>query len=234
MAIAVRELLVGRLAAVEERIRGACRRFGRQRDDITLVAVTKTISAESARVLPELGLLDLGESRPQELWHKAGLLPKTVRWHMVGHLQRNKVERTLPLVTLIHSVDSDRLLATIEGEAAKQARTVDVLLEVNVSREASKHGLGINALASLVPQIAALKHVRVRGLMTMAAPEEQPERCRLTFVELRELRDRLRGELQPPHDCCQLSMGMSNDFEIAIEEGATIVRLGTVLFEGIS
>src|SRR5262249_23502958 len=136
----IREILSERLKAVEERIEAACHRAGRKRSEVTLVAVTKTVSAELAALLPSLGLLDLGESRPQELWRKAALLPKTIRWHQVGHLQRNKIADTLPLAHLIHSVDSTRLLIALDGEAAKQKRKIEVLLEVNVSGEANKHG----------------------------------------------------------------------------------------------
>jgi pyridoxal phosphate enzyme (YggS family) len=229
----LKQMLTGRLAAVEERLQAACRRSGRQRSEITLVAITKTISPYTAALLPDLGVFDLGENRPQELWLKTGVLPPAVRWHMVGHLQRNKVERTLPLVRMIHSVDSVRLLQALEQEAVKQARVVEVLLEVNASREASKHGFAPADLTAVAPEMPSLKHVRVRGLMTMAAPEDDPEHCRPTFIELRQLRDKLAKELAPPHELTHLSMGMSNDFEIAIEEGATLVRLGTVLFEGL-
>jgi PLP dependent protein len=225
-------LLTDRLGAVEARLGAACRRAGRARGDVTLVAVTKTISAATATLLPELGLLDLGENRPQELWIKAAVLPN-VRWHMIGHLQRNKIERTLPLVHRIHSVDSARLLTALEQEAAKQARVLDVLLEINASREASKHGLAPEDVPNLVPHLAQLQHVRICGLMTMAAPAEDPECCRPTFALVHNLRDRLRAELPPPHDLHHLSMGMSSDFEIAVEEGATLVRLGSVLFEGV-
>lgn len=229
----VKETLAARLAAVEERLQNACGRAGRQRGEVTLVAITKTISAETAALLPGLGLLDLGENRPQELWTKAAGLPTAIRWHMVGHLQRNKVERTLPLVRMIHSADSSRLLQTLDEEAAKQGRTVEVLLEVNASRETSKQGFAPADLPALAPQIRALQHIHIRGLMTMAAPQDDAERCRPTFVELRQLRDRLRSEFGPKHELTHLSMGMSNDFEIAVEEGATLVRLGTVLFEGV-
>ncbi len=229
----MRDLLAGRLQAVEQRIGGACARAGRSRAEIALVAVTKTVSADVARELHALGVRELGENRPQELWKKAAILPATVHWHMIGHLQRNKIEQTLPVVQLIHSVDSIRLLQSLDQEAAKQSRAVDVLIEVNTSGETSKHGFPPAGVESLVPEIFKLQRVRVCGLMTMAAPESDPERCRPCFVELRRLRDRLRGELREPHDCRHLSMGMSNDFEIAIEEGATLVRLGTVLFEGI-
>jgi hypothetical protein len=200
---------------------------------VTLVAVTKTVSAEIAALLPSLGVLDLGESRPQELWRKAKIVP-AVRWHQVGHLQRNKIEATLPLVHLIHSVDSVRLLNALDQEAAKQQRTAMVLLEVNVSREANKHGFSPEEIPDLVKPIADLKNVQVMGLMTMAALESEPELARATFAELRRLRDRCRAHFPPPHDLSQLSMGMTNDFELAIEEGATLIRLGTVLFEGLT
>jgi pyridoxal phosphate enzyme (YggS family) len=226
--------LAGRLNAVEERIQAACRRAGRPRGDVTLVAVTKTVSADVASLLPALGVVHLGESRPQELWRKAAALPASVHWHLIGHLQRNKIERTLPLVRLIHSADSPRLLTALEQEAARQGLTVPVLLEVNAGREASKGGFSPEEVPGLVPQLAALRHVHVRGLMTMAAFAEDPERCRPTFAALRALRDQLRGQLGPPHALEHLSMGMSNDFEVAVEEGATLVRVGTALFEGLS
>ena len=184
-------------------------------------------------MLAELGVRDLGESRPQELWRKAAALP-AVRWHLIGHLQRNKIERTLPLVHCIHSVDSLRLLAALEEEAARTGRTVDVLLEVNASREANKQGFAPEDLPGLAPALAALKRVRVTGLMTMAAYEEDPERCRPTFVLLRELRDRLRTAVGSAQPLTELSMGMTNDFEVAVEEGATLVRIGTALFEGLT
>jgi pyridoxal phosphate enzyme (YggS family) len=219
----VRDTLARNLAHVEERVCAACERAGRPRDAVTLVAVTKTVDVEAARGLVELGVRDLGESRPQELWRKAAALPEA-RWHLIGHLQRNKIERTLPLVQRIHSVDSVRLLEALDAAASSP---VETLLEVNCSGEASKHGFAPGELDEVVRLRESLRRVRVVGLMTMAAFEEEPERCRPTFALLRQLRDRLLpgGEL---------SMGMSNDFEVAIEEGATVIRLGTVLFEGIS
>jgi pyridoxal phosphate enzyme (YggS family) len=222
-----------RLARVEERIGAACVRAGRLRSDVTLLAVTKTVSVEAAALLPELGVVDLGENRPQELWRKAALLPATVRWHLVGHLQRNKIERTLPLICLLHSADSLRLLAALDEEGAKQGRLVNVLLEVNASREGSKHGFTPEEIPGMASQIAALEHVCVRGMMTMAAFDEDPERCRPTFALTRRLRDRLGKALPEPHRLDHLSMGMSNDFEVAIEEGATLVRIGTALFANI-
>jgi pyridoxal phosphate enzyme (YggS family) len=228
------EVLRRRWLAVEQRVLDACDRAGRDRGDVGVVAVTKTVSVEVAALFADTaGVYHLGESRPQELWRKAAAIDRAVWWHLIGHLQRNKVARTLPLVHLIHSVDSARLLEAVEAEAARQVRIVDVLLEVNASREAGKHGFAPDEVPALVPRIAALHNVRVKGLMTMAAYDAEPERCRPTFVTLRRLRDRLRGELGPAHSLEHLSMGMSNDFEVAVEEGATLVRLGTVFFEGL-
>jgi PLP dependent protein len=228
----LKKLLNDRVNNVRERIRAACQRAGRAGADVTLVAVTKSVPIEVAALLPELGVRDLGENRPQEFWRRAAALPN-VNWHFIGHLQRNKVERTLPLAILLHSVDSLRLLTALENEAAKQARTVNVLLEINASREANKQGFAPEAFPDLAPELAKLRHVRVRGLMTMAALADDPEQSRPTFAAVRELRDRLRGEVAPPHVLEHLSMGMTNDFEVAIEEGATLVRVGTALFEGL-
>jgi PLP dependent protein len=227
----LQSLLAERLAAVEGRLQAACRRAGRSRADVTLVAVAKTATVEAAAALVALGVQDLGEGRPQELWRKAAVLP-AVRWHLVGPLQRNKIQRTLPLVHRIHSVASLRLLAALEQEAKRQSRPVDVLLEVNASREGNKQGFAPEEVLKLTPALAELKTVRVTGLMTMAAYEENPEKCRPTFAALRGLRDRLRESVGLAHSLNDLSMGMTNDFEIAVEEGATLVRIGTALFEG--
>lgn len=231
-ATILRRQLAERLAAVEDRLAAACRKAGRCRDEVTLVGVTKTVSTEMAAGLVDLGVVNLGESRPQELWRKAPVLPRSVVWHLIGHLQRNKVERTLPLVEWIHSVDSLRLLEALEHEAAKQKRIAKVLLEVNASHESSKHGFVPADVTGLSPALGKLKHVQVHGLMTMAALEEDAERCRPTFAALRDLRDRLRQEsgLALEH----LSMGMSNDYAVAVEEGATMVRIGSALFQGVT
>jgi pyridoxal phosphate enzyme (YggS family) len=218
------------LARVEGRLGTACARAGRPRQSVTLVAVTKTVPADVAALLPELGVNDLGENRPQELWRKASLLPG-VRWHMIGHLQRNKIERTLPLIHRLHSIDGPRLLAALE--AAESGRLIESMLEVNCSGEASKQGFDPADVPGLAPQLRELRRVRIVGLMTMAAHEDDPERCRPAFALLRRLRDELREAVGGAHPLTELSMGMSNDFEVAIEEGATAVRLGTVLFEGV-
>jgi pyridoxal phosphate enzyme (YggS family) len=218
--------LRGRLQGVNERILAACGRADRSRTEITLVAVTKTVGDRVAGLLPELGVTNLGENRPQELWRKAEVLKGLpIRWHMIGHLQRNKVERTLPLVQLTHAVDSERLLEEIDSQAKKRGVSAPVLLEVNVSRESNKLGFAPGEVASVLAKLDRFTHVEVQGLMTMAAYSEDPEQARPGFKELFQLRQ----FAQLP----QLSMGMSNDFEIAVEEGATLIRLGTVLFEGL-
>ena len=164
------------------------------------------------------------------VWRKAAALPPLVHWHMIGHLQRNKVERTLPLVARVHAVDSVRLLRALE-EAAKSRQTpLPALLEVNASGEASKHGFRPDELPALADEVAALAWLRVEGLMTMAAYEEDAERCRPTFAALRTLRDELRRLVEARHTLEHLSMGMSNDFTVAIEEGSTCVRVGTAIF----
>jgi pyridoxal phosphate enzyme (YggS family) len=226
-----RPLLADRLAAVDARIAAACRRAGRERSAVTLVAITKTVSADVAALLPELGVADLGESRPQELWKKADAIPKA-QWHLVGHLQRNKLDRTVPLVTLLHSVDSLRLFDALDAFGRGRGSPVRVLLEVNCSREAAKGGFAPEEVPALGDRVMSREGVRVEGLMTMAAYHEDPDDCRPTFAELRTLRDRLREAtgLPLPH----LSMGMSNDFEVAVEEGATLVRVGTAIFEGLA
>jgi PLP dependent protein len=227
----IRTLLADRLREVESRVAAACARAGRDRAEVTLVAVTKTVSPEVAALLPELGVLDLGESRPQELWKKAAAIP-AARWHLIGHLQRNKIDKSIPLTSLVHSADSERVLDALDAFGASRGAAVPVLLEVNCSREASKGGFAPEAVPALGGSLAGRTGLRVEGLMTMAAPSDDPSACRPTFAELRAIRDRLRAAtgLSLPH----LSMGMSDDFEAAIEEGATLIRLGSVLFAGLT
>ena len=225
---AIETLLRENLARIEERIVAACGRAGRSRESVTLVAVTKSVTPEVAALLPALGVRDLGENRPQELWRKAEALPEPrfgVRWHFIGHLQRNKIERTVPLLTCIHSIDSVRLLDALEAHGTP----LEGFLEFNCSGEASKGGFAPDEVETLAQRIAALKHVRITGVMTMAAPlgeEDDPEAARGSFAQLRALGQRLGV----PH----LSMGMSGDFELAIEEGATHIRIGSTLFEGLA
>lgn len=229
----LRRLLTERLRCVQARIHCACARAGRTPGDVRLVGITKTASVDAARALFELGVVELGESRPQALWRKAGALPAGIRWHLVGHLQRNKIERTLPLTRLIHSVDSERLLQALEAAAAPE-QSIEVLLEVNMSREANKHGFEPGAVPGVMASLSDLRRVRVRGLMTMAALDEEAERARPAFAGLRRLRDEMRSIVPPPHSVTDLSMGMTHDFEVAVEEGATLVRVGSALFEGLT
>jgi pyridoxal phosphate enzyme (YggS family) len=226
----LRSVLVERIAGVRGRIAAACARAGRDPAGVALVAVTKTVSPRVAALVAELGARDLGESRPQELWKKAQAVPSAT-WHLIGHLQRNKLDRTVPLVALIHSVDSERLLAALDAFGRNLGSPVPVLLEANCSGEVAKGGFAPGSLPALVDKLPALAGVDVRGLMTMAAFAEDPQAARPTFATLRELRDSLRARTGRPLP--ELSMGMSNDFEVAVEEGATLVRVGTTLFEGL-
>jgi hypothetical protein len=168
------------------------------------------------------------------LWEKAETLADPgVRWHLIGHLQRNKVRRTLPLVEMIQSADSRELLEAINRIAGEQGRRVPVLLEVNVSAEEAKHGFPPEAIEPLLAELPRYEHVQVRGLMCMAGLEGGLDKARRDFAALRELRDRLRPNCPEGISLDELSMGMSGDYEVAIEEGATLVRVGSALFEGL-
>ncbi len=224
--------LAANLAGIQERIAAAAARSGRSADSVTLVAVTKYVAPEWANALADLGCVDLGESRPQELWTKAAAAgSRPVRWHLIGHLQRNKVRRTLPLVSLLHSVDSTRLLEELDIESAAMGRRTPILLEVNISGDESKHGFHPREMPEVLQLSRRFPNLELRGLMGMASLEGDLEAARLDFRRLRELRDRLRD--RGDGDLPELSMGMSGDFEVAIEEGATIVRVGSAFFEGI-
>lgn len=217
---------------IEERIDVACQRAGRSRAEVTVVAITKYVDATTTKLLYETGQHELGESRPQIIWEKAAAIPEA-HWHLVGHLQRNKVARTLPLVSLIHSVDSFRLLQAINDEAGKLNKVQEVLLELHLTEEETKSGFSSEKWPQLPSYVAGLKHVKVTGLMGMAALEGTPDKARKTFSRLRELRDRWQLLFAAPHRLHHLSMGMTGDFELAILEGATMVRIGSAFFEGI-
>ncbi len=228
----IRDILAHRLAELRGRIASACSRAGREPQSVTLVGVTKTVGPEVAQALVDLGVPDLGENRPQELWRKAALVTGG-QWHAIGHLQRNKVERTLPLVSLIHSCDSLRLLEAIDAEAVRQGTTARVLLEVNCSGEDAKQGFEPAEVPTLANRLNSMSGIRVEGLMTMAALASHPEEARPAFRKLATLARELKPLVDPRHALGHLSMGMSNDFEVAIEEGATLIRLGTILVGGL-
>ncbi|MGC1273599.1 MAG: YggS family pyridoxal phosphate-dependent enzyme [Planctomycetaceae bacterium] len=215
--------------AVCDRVVAACARSNRAVSDVRLVAVTKYAPIEAVRELIGLGHRDLGESRPQQLLERSAQLPGDVNWHLIGTLQRNKARKLLPAAAMIHSVDGLRLLETLDRLAEELSLHPRLLLEVNVSGEASKHGFGPEDLRAVWPQIAAFERLDVAGLMTMAPFSDDPETARPHFRALRELRDELAAK--GPNPLTELSMGMSGDFEVAIEEGATCVRIGSLLFD---
>lgn len=223
------------LASVRRRIEAACQRSGRDPASVTLVAVTKYAELEWIRSLVGLGVAELGENRPQQLVQRAGQISEPVHWHLIGHLQRNKVRSILPLASLIHSVDSVRLLEAIERIACEMDLPSRVLLEVNLTGEAAKHGFRAEELSAAWDVIKRLERTKVEGLMTMAAYSDNPEDARPVFTRLRELRDELRSSLDESLAAGfqQLSMGMTGDFEVAVEEGATLVRIGSALWEGL-
>ena len=221
------------LAQVQAQIAETARRSGRESDDVTLVAVTKYVGVAEIDVLVDAGCLDIGESRPQQLWKKAEALSnRSIRWHLVGHLQRNKIKRTLPLVSMLHSVDSRRLLTAVGQEATVCSDSLPVLIEVNISGDGTKHGFSPDQMPSLVAELADVRHLEIRGLMTMAALTGNRSRAQADFARLRKLRDQLRRECPDRITLPDLSMGMSRDYDLAILEGATIVRVGSALFEG--
>ncbi len=216
------------VAAVRARIAAAAARAGRRAEAVTIVAVTKGHPLERAREAVAAGLLDLGENRVQEALVKQGEWPDApVRWHMIGHLQRNKARLAAGRFALIHSLDSIRLADALEAAAAAAGVVQEVLVEVNVAREPQKSGAAPEEAPGLVAHAAALEHLAVRGLMTMAPYDAPAAVQHRVFGELRELRDRLATS---DLELAVLSMGMSADFEPAVEEGATMVRLGTILF----
>jgi pyridoxal phosphate enzyme (YggS family) len=221
--------LASNLASVRERIAAAERRSGRPAGSVTLVGVVKTLPAEAIAAAVALGLTDLGENRVQEAEsHQRTVARDAARWHMIGHLQRNKAGKALELFDVVHGVDGAELAAALDRRAGEAGRRLAVLIEVNVSGEGSKFGIAPEGAAALAEVVAPLANLQLRGLMTVGAPVARPEDARPGFVRLRELRDETARRLGQPLP--ELSMGMSGDYEIAVEEGATLVRVGTALF----
>ena len=225
--------LADNLQRVTAEIESACARAGRSPNDVTLIAVTKYAELPWVHRLVELGVRNLAESRPQQLIERAEQFPSDIRWHLIGHLQRNKVKQVLPRTVLIHSVDSPRLLERIAEVAAESSLRPRVLLEINVSGESAKDGMSIADVTSQWDAMQAVPHVDIVGLMTMAPLADDPEAARPVFRELRQLRDTLAARAAPHVKLTELSMGMSGDFVVAIEEGTTLVRIGSRLFEDL-
>ena len=228
------ESIADRWQAVDERIRAACERAGRSRDEVLVVAVTKTHPPETVVEAVRIGLSDFGENYVQELLAKREVVEAQVggplRWHFIGHLQRNKAKHLVDFCTLIHSVDSVKLADEIEKRAGRVGRRQAVLIEVDIAGEESKFGVPPREVAQLAEYLLELQHVDLQGLMTMAPYSPDPETSRPIYARLRELRDQLVAEGIPAQNMRDLSMGMTQDFEVAIEEGATIVRIGTAIF----
>lgn len=223
-------MLKDNLNTVNNRIVNAAKRCGRSPEDITLIAVSKTKPAEMISAIYECGIREFGENKVQEITAKSQILPDDINWHMIGHLQRNKVRQVLPKVVLIHSVDSVRLAEAISKEAVNLGITAEILLEVNVAKEDTKYGFSCEELYDRVVEISSLPGILIKGLMTSAPYVNEPEDNRKYFRQLRDLCVDLKAKNIDNTSMDFLSMGMTNDFEVAIEEGATHVRVGTAIF----
>ena len=239
--------LAERLDEVRERIAAACDKAKREPGEVTLIAVTKTAAPEQIREMLSLGVGDLGESRVQVLQQRAAQvnefynrkmahaeegMPAKLRWHMIGHLQRNKIKPVMPVVSMIHSVDSLRLAEELDQNAEKLGKRMPVLMQVNASEEPQKYGVAVGAAVHLAEQIDSMPNLQIMGLMTMAALDANEEQSRRTFARTREIFEEMKWHKIGGASLKHLSMGMSNDFEAAIQEGATMVRVGTLLFGG--
>ncbi len=233
---------------VNQRIADACERYGRDPASIKLVTVTKSASLDVVRTLVDMGLQDLGENRPQDLMQRAGMIHEWLgrrardlsagarprpKWHMIGHLQRNKVKALLPWIDLIHSVDSLRLAEEIDIQSAKLERVTPIFLQINASGERQKEGIAVAAATHLAEQLMTLEHLEIRGLMAMAPLTDDASVIRQTFSRVKELFEEFEHDRICGPAFKELSLGMSSDFEYGIEAGATYIRIGRALFEGV-
>ncbi|MFH1868659.1 MAG: YggS family pyridoxal phosphate-dependent enzyme [Candidatus Omnitrophota bacterium] len=226
-------MITENLTRIRGRIEEAALRAGRKPQDVTLVCVTKTATAEKIREVVASGIADIGENRVQDAlskYNKLGDLAKSVRWHMVGHLQTNKVKAALEIFDVIHSLDSMKLAEEIDRRAEPLDRRIDCFIEVNTSGEDSKYGIRPEDAQSFLREAAAFPNIHIIGLMTIAPFLEDAQLCRAYFVKLRRLKEELNGLNMPDTGIKELSMGMSQDFEVATEEGATFLRVGTAIF----
>ena len=223
-------MIQNQINEVKQNIKKACERVGRQESEVTLIAVSKTKPVELLKAAYDAGVRHFGENKVQELCDKYELLPEDIKWHMIGHLQRNKVKYIVDKVTLILSVDSLRLAEQIDQEAKKKSVVVDILVEVNIGEEETKFGLKTEEVIELVREISTLSSLRVKGLMTVAPYTENAEENRTYFKKMKQLCVDINAKNIDNVSMEHLSMGMTGDYEIAIEEGATIVRVGTGIF----
>lgn len=222
--------IVSNIMGIRQRMTAAAERCGRNQEDIKLMAVSKTVPPERVQQAIKAGITWFGENYVQEAREKIPAVGQNVSWHMIGHLQTNKVKYVVHLFDWIHSVDRIELARELDKRAAQNQRTLKVLIEVNVSGEVSKSGAEPSRVLELVRQISVMPNLNVQGLMTMPPFFENPEEARPYFVALRRLRDKIEGENIPGVQMKELSMGMTGDFEVAIEEGATIIRVGRAIF----
>lgn len=218
------------IEAVEERICSACKRAGRDRSEVRLICVTKTKPVEMLQEAYDAGQRDFGENKVQEICRKKPDLPSDIRWHMIGHLQRNKVKQVIDKAVMIHSVDNLRLAETISKEAVKRGLVMPVLIEVNAAGEESKFGVSPEETEQLIRQAAVLPGLRIAGLMTIAPYTPDAESNRPYFRQLRELSVDIKSKCIDNVTMDHLSMGMTGDYQVAIEEGATLIRVGTGIF----
>ena len=220
-----------RLEKVQERIRQAAESCSRDADSVRLVAVSKTIPAGTVKAAIEAGVAILGENYMQEAREKFNTLVQyPVSWHFIGHLQSNKAKYAVRLFDLIHSVDSFKLARELDKQAKKVDKIQQILVQVNISAEDTKSGISADEAPGLISEISRLENLSIRGLMTMPPYFYQPEKVKPFFADLRELRDQIKAQALPNVSLEELSMGMTGDFEVAIEEGATLVRIGTAIF----
>ena len=218
------------LAIVEDNIRKACEKAGRERSEVTLIAVSKTKPVSDIRQAMECGITVFGENKVQEIRDKTAEIKEPLSWHMIGHLQVNKVKYLPGVVCMIHSVDNLKLAQEIEKQSAKHDLVMDVLIEVNMAGEDTKFGLSPQEVIPFVKEISSYEHLNTRGLMTIAPYTDDPESNRVYFKGLRELKDEINALDIPRVNMDTLSMGMTGDYQVAIEEGATFVRVGTGIF----
>lgn len=223
-------MIAENLKSVTQRIARCCEKSGRKPEDVTLICVTKEASVDQAGEVLGLGVRDLGENRVQELAAKHKMIGDRAIWHLVGHLQTNKVRDAVKIASLIHSVDSARLAKEIDKVASKLKKTQDILIQVNTSGEETKFGISPDGIFDLLKEISIYPNITIKGLMTIAPEADDPERARQYFRYLRELKDKINGARIMHYMLETLSMGMTNDFEVAIEEGSTMVRIGRAIF----